>query len=207
MSDLHQIAAADARLLHSVASASTEILRRSGGWIACRPGCTQCCLGPFAITPLDALRLQAGLRSLAASDPARAGALRARVAAYLRTIAPLYSGDTSTGALHDEAALPDSLDDLPCPALDPATGRCDLYTSRPITCRTFGPVARAGDDFLGPCELCYTSATDHQILACAVDIDPEQIEAALLEQLVALGHASPTIVAYALAGPSGISES
>ncbi len=35
---------------------------------------------------------------------------------------------------------------VPCPALDPATGHCDLYVHRPITCRTFGPPVRFADD-------------------------------------------------------------
>ena len=34
------------------------------------------------------------------------------------------------------------MDDVPCPALDPETGGCDLYAARPITCRTFGLTLR-----------------------------------------------------------------
>ena len=130
---------ADRRLLAAVASALDEASRRSGAWLVCRPGCTACCLGPFPITQLDALRLREGLSELAARDPARAARIRDRA-----------------------AATPADLDDVPCPALDPETGCCELYESRPMTCRTFGPVMWTEDGGIGACELCYDGATDEE---------------------------------------------
>jgi Fe-S-cluster containining protein len=172
-----------------------EAARLSGEWLVCRPGCIQCCIGPFAITSLDVVRLK---RGLAALDPGRAERVLARTARYLETIAPVYPGDPATGELFDDA-LPDSLDDLPCPALDPETGYCDLYEARPVTCRTFGPVTRTEDGSLAACELCYVGATDEQMAACAVEVDPRELEAALLDELEQAGSSGKTIVAYALA--------
>jgi len=175
-----------------------EATRRSGSWLACRLGCTQCCIGPFAITQLDVLRLRSGLAALEALDPARAAAVRARAAAYVEKIAPVYPGDPGTGELFGEQDLPDSTDELPCPALDPATGACDLYDARPITCRSFGPATKIGDGRLAACELCYVGATDAEIAACAVELDPEGLELTLVEALEKAGRKGVTIVGYAL---------
>ena len=181
-----------------------EADRRSGPWLACRPGCTQCCIGPFAITRLDALRLRRGLDALHAADPGRAQAVRDRAAAYVSAVGPVYPGDPATGELWDQDGLPESLEDLPCPALDPHTGCCDLYDARPVTCRTFGPATRIDEEAIAACDLCYTGATDEQIAQCAVDIDCTALERELLTALEAAGSTGMTIVAYALALPASV---
>lgn len=183
-----------------------EAVRRGGAWVACRPGCTQCCIGPFAINQLDARRLRQGLDGLAALDPARAAAVRRRAQESIDRARPVYPGDPVTGQLYDADALPESLDDLPCPALDPATGCCELYSARPMTCRTFGPATLIGDNTLGACELCYTDATELQMMECAVEVDAEGREDALLAALAAAGPSGMTIIAYALAVPDVGSE-
>ena len=96
--------------------------------------------------------LRRGLAELEASDPARAARVRARAGQY---------GDG---------------DDEPCPALDPDTGACDLYAWRPLTCRVFGPPVRSGSGAIGMCELCFEGASDEEIAACAVEIDPAVME-------------------------------
>jgi Fe-S-cluster containining protein len=192
MGALVQIDAGDRRLLAAVADSMAEAARRSGEWLVCRPGCTQCCIGAFAITQLDARRLREGLLELNATDPARAAAVRARAEAYILT------GGLPSDILRNENALPDSLDDIPCPALDPSTGCCDLYDARPMTCRAFGPVTQMDDGNLGACELCYVGATDEQMKECAVEVDPEGLESALVEALATEGIGGTTIVAYAL---------
>ncbi len=199
MEALIRIEGGDRRLLAAVGEALEQSARLSGDWLVCRPGCTQCCMGPFAITQLDALRLSRGLAALEATDPARAARVRARADSYVSGIGPLYPGDAVSGELRDEDALPAAMDDAPCPALDPETGRCDLYEARPITCRTFGPVTRAGDDTLAACELCYAGATDEEMARCAVVIDPGGLEGELAAALESNGFAGMTIVAYALA--------
>jgi Fe-S-cluster containining protein len=172
---LIQIETGDRQLLSHIADAMAESARRSGEWLVCRPGCTQCCLGPFEITPLDVRRLRAGLAALNSLDPHRAQRVQARAAVY------------------DE-----SIEDIPCPALDPETGWCDLYEWRPITCRTFGPVTRTADGALAACELCYTGASDEQMAACEVIFDPQGIEGGLLDALDAAGETDMTSVAGAL---------
>src|SRR4051812_27525664 len=145
MDALIQIQTGDRQLLAEIAAVMAEAVRRSGDWVVCRLGCTACCIGPFAITQLDALRLQRGMETLAASDPSRAAAVRARAAEYLAAM-----GDGL-----DEDGLPHAMNEVACPALDPATGGCDLYEARPVTCRSFGPATRIGDNRLAACELCY----------------------------------------------------
>jgi len=183
-----------------------EAARRSGAWLVCRLGCTQCCIGAFAITPLDAIRLRRGLAELDLEDPTRAQAVRRRAAEYVRATSSIYPGDPAAGELFDEDALPDVMDELPCPALDPATGRCDLYSSRPITCRTFGPVTRVENGAFAACELCYSGASDEEMAACAIEIDPEGLESDVLAALDREGATGATIVAYALTSGLPISQ-
>src|SRR5262245_474468 len=124
----------------------TEAARKSGAWLACRPGCASCCIGLFPITQLDALRLRQGLTHLAATDPERAERVRQRAQLAAAEIARAFPGATVNTILDGNFA-----DDDPCPALDPATQTCDLYSSRPVTCRTFGPPVRCGSESVGVC--------------------------------------------------------
>jgi Fe-S-cluster containining protein len=193
----------DSALIQIVDAAMAEAARKSGAWLVCRLGCTQCCLGPFAINPLDVRRLQQGLAELETRDPDRAEQVRERARRSLARLADGFPGDPETGILDDseeaEARFADFAGDEPCPSLDPETGGCDLYSSRPMTCRTFGPPVRCGPEAVGVCELCYQGATGEQIAACEVEVDPDGVEAGLLDQLErATGAAGQTIVAYAL---------
>jgi Fe-S-cluster containining protein len=180
----------DRELLQIVDAAMAEAARRSGAWLVCRPGCYSCCLGLFPISRLDAVRLQQGLTELAASDPARATRVRQRA----QTAASQFAG-ASVPALLDS----DLYDDAPCPALDPDAGTCDLYASRPITCRTFGPPVRCGSESVGVCELCFEGATDEEIAACEVEVDPDGFEFELVQRIEEMtGESGNTIVAFAL---------
>ncbi len=163
----------DGHLIQIVDAALAEAGRKAGGWLACRVGCTECCLGPFPIAPLDAERLRSGFAELSARDPERAARLRLRALAYVSRLERDYPGDTVARVLgEDEAAEQEA-----CPALDPETGACDLYAARPLTCRTFGPPIRLGDSALGICELCFQGASDEEIAACEVAIDPAALPA------------------------------
>ena len=164
----------DRELVQIVDSATAETIRRSGEWIVCRAGCFQCCLGPFPITQLDAMRLRDGLKQLEQID--------AQWAARVRTRAVEYVAD----------------DDAPCPALDPSTGCCDLYEWRPMTCRTFGPAALQEDGSVAACELCYEGASGEEIAACVVETDPDDLETALLAELESNGVEGEVTVALAL---------
>jgi Fe-S-cluster containining protein len=175
-------------LIGIVDAAMAEAVRRSGAWLACRPGCFECCLGAFPITQTDAQRLREGLAALAATDPPRAARVGQRAREAVVRLCRQFPGDPLAvlAMLDDESAE----DNQPCPALDPATGTCDLYEARPVTCRTFGPAVSCGGEALGVCELCYQGASDEEIAACRVDLDAEAMEDA----------GSETIVAFALSG-------
>src|ERR1700683_3175757 len=62
----------DQALIQIVDSALAEAARRSGEWLVCRPGCTQCCIGVFPINQLDAVRLRRGFADLEKREPKRA---------------------------------------------------------------------------------------------------------------------------------------
>ncbi len=114
-----------------------------------------------------------------------------------------FPGDPITGLLDPseeaEARFEDFANDEPCAALDPATGLCDLYRARPMTCRVFGPPVRS-EQGLGVCELCYHGATEEQIAACEMPVDPEGREAELLQEFeLSSGRHGRTLVAFVLA--------
>jgi Fe-S-cluster containining protein len=187
----------DRSLIQIVDAALAESARKSGAWLACRPGCTPCCIGPFAISVLDAARLRRGLDGLDIADPARATRVRTRAVEWVARNCVAFPGDPQTGVLSgDEDAFEAFANDEACPALDPTSGLCDLYTSRPMTCRVFGPPVRLGDQELGVCELCFDGATEAEIASCAVDLDVSRIESELLSQMDPPGE---TIVAFCLA--------
>jgi Fe-S-cluster containining protein len=193
----------DQKLVQIMDAALADAGRRSGSWLVCRPGCTQCCMGVFAITQLDAARLQHGLVELEEHDPQRAASVRDRARDAVVRLSPEFPGDRTTGILSDdetaEHRFEDFANDEPCPVLDPAKGTCDLYASRPLTCRAFGPPVRS-DDGLGVCELCFHGASDEQIVACEMEVDPDDLESKLLEEMQSQGSPSGrTIVAFALA--------
>jgi Fe-S-cluster containining protein len=199
--------ASDSKLVQIVDAAFAEAARRSGEWLVCRPGCTQCCHGVFEITLLDAVRLQQGLAELQHSDPERAVRVHQRAQAAVERLSPEFPGDPATGLLNDDdEAFENFANDEPCPALDPETGKCDLYAARPITCRVFGPPLRS-EGGLGVCELCYHGATDEQISGCEMIPDPDDLESQLLNDLEdETGAAGCTIVAFALTGKPKVGE-
>ena len=61
-----------------VDAAFADAAQRSGNWLLCRPGCTQCCIGVFEINQLDAMRLRQGLAELKKKDPERARLVQER---------------------------------------------------------------------------------------------------------------------------------
>ena len=191
--------AGDAQLVQIMDAALADAARRAGDWLACRPGCTQCCHGAFVINALDAERLKAGMRALHAADPGKADAIEQRAKAWLTEYGPGFPGDAATGALGTSEAEQDLFEDFAneaaCPALNPATGLCDVYEWRPMTCRVFGPPVRMGDGgALGCCELCFVGASEQEIAACEMPV-PREEEDKLVEEI---GDAAETVVAFAL---------
>lgn len=196
----------DLELIQIVDKALLEAERKAGEWLVCRPGCTQCCVGAFAINQLDVERLRAGMESLFRADPERAERVRRRAAAYIERLARDFPGNVGTGILDDTAEEDGRFDsfanDEVCPVLDPATATCDLYEFRPMTCRVFGPPVRNEDGNLSVCELCFHGATDEQIVACELIADPSGMEDQVLNELKVEGKTGNTIVAFAVGDSS-----
>jgi Fe-S-cluster containining protein len=158
----------------------------------------------FAINQLDAIRLRKGLAELELRVPERSARIRRRAQDAVARLSDEFPGDPVTGVLDkddtEEAAK--RWDDFgnaePCPVLDPETGTCELYESRPVICRTFGP-ALTSDGDLGHCELCFVGATEEEVIASEMHPDPDNLESVLLEELRrTTGASGETIIAFAL---------
>jgi Fe-S-cluster containining protein len=189
--------ARDAELIQIVDAALADAARRAGAWLVCRPGCSSCCYGAFAISMLDAARLRAGLEALRAVSPERAAVLEERAHAWIASYGAEFPGDPITGRLHESAEalgrFEEFANDVPCPLLEP-DGVCALYAARPMTCRAFGPPVRVGaGDALGCCELCFKGANEAEIAACEMYL-PHEFE----DRLAAEAGPGRTIVAFAL---------
>jgi Fe-S-cluster containining protein len=194
-------------LVQIVDTAVADAYQRGGPHLVCRPGCSQCCIGVFPIAHEDAARLRDALTHLEQTDPERSQRIRARVQHSLTRLDPWFPGDLTTGILNEdhEAAIlfEEFANDEPCPVLDPDHGTCDLYESRPILCRTFGPPMRSpgdnGEINLATCELCFIHATTEEIAACELDPTiPEQEEASNQAFNAAHNLHGQTLIAYAL---------
>lgn len=184
----------------ALADATRRAQRADGtSWLACHPGCTPCCHGVFKISMLDAERLLSALRNLEVSDPETAMNVRQRARNFTAAFASVYPGDTVSGLLHSdeeawEAFANSPLLDLPCPALSPLDGRCELYEGRPLTCRIFGPPVRSSQG-MGVCELCYVDADVESVVAGQMYLTHGQLEGEL-DRLLPEGE---TIIAWTLA--------
>jgi Fe-S-cluster containining protein len=195
----------DGKLVQIVDKALAESARKSGEWLVCRKGCTQCCIGVFPINQLDVARLRQGMAKMDATEATRASAIRERARRSLERIGHDFPGDTRTGVLDEDEDAQESFmeyaNDEPCPALSPTTGECELYAYRPMTCRVFGPPVRSeSEEGLGVCELCYHGATDEEIAACELRPDPDDLESSLVEQVERRsGVRGNTIIAFCLA--------
>ena len=192
-------------LVQIVDTAVADAYRRGGAHLVCKPGCSQCCIGVFPIAHEDAARLREGLAALTQTDPERAARIRTRVAASLTRLDLWFPGDLATGILNEdhEAAIlfEEFANDEPCPVLDLDHGTCDLYESRPILCRTFGPPMRTEENNLATCELCFVHATTEEIAACELDPAIPALEETSNEAFnAAHGLHGQTLIAYALRG-------
>lgn len=135
-----EMEAAAAGLVRWFDSAIRRGEARVGGHLACRVGCTGCCIGLFEITALDAARLERGICELTSRDPEAASALVDRASRHEGRMVEAFPGDPSTGVLSDDEAARvvffTRFGEMPCPALDPTRGSGLLYAWRPLSCRT-----------------------------------------------------------------------
>jgi len=194
-----RLPAGDSELVRIVDASLADAARRAGERLVCRMGCTQCCYGAFAINELDALRLSEGMETLRRTEPDLAADIQRRARAWIAEHGPKFPGDLKAGALgrssEDVERFEDFANEAACPALDPVTGRCDVYAWRPMTCRVFGPPVRMGDgNALGHCELCFVGASKQVVAACEMAV-PNDLEAGLVDEI---GVARETVVAFAV---------
>lgn len=202
------VGALDRTLLRILDVDAARAAELAGDRLVCRPGCDECCHGPFAITALDARRLERGLHALRWDDPARSRAVEARVEAAAESLSGSFPGDLETGFITgDEASTQRFMrrhSSVPCPALDPGTGTCDLYGYRPVMCRTFGPPSRVADEALPPCRLCFTDCAEDEIERSRVAFDADDVEGKILADLDDGGR--ETLVVWALRRAAGTRE-
>src|ERR1700689_825937 len=83
----------DSQLIQILDAALEDAARRSGDWLVCRPGCSQCCVGAFAINQLDATRLRNGLAELAKRYPERAARIIDRARSSAKRLSLDYPGN------------------------------------------------------------------------------------------------------------------
>ena len=166
----------DAGLLAVVDATMAGAAKACGANLACRAGCTECCIGPFNISALDADRLRRGLDELARRDPARASAIRERAREACAAFAADFPGD-------------------------PSTGFCELDTHRPIGCRTYGPPMRIESVDLPPCRLCFVDAPFGAIDACRTTLGSGALEDPLEEIARVAGWPAETLIGFALVRP------
>lgn len=190
----------DSDLIQITNASLADAYARAGHWMACHPGCHQCCIGVFPISALDADRLR---HALDTASPELSQRIRDRVTAARERLTPDFPGNPATGELftepHHEEQFEDFANDEPCPVLNPVTGTCDLYAARPMTCRTFGPPMPNDEGGLGVCELCFVGAPETEVARCTVDTEFLQVEEqTLAEKQAREGDCGLTIVAFAL---------
>ncbi len=195
----------DRRFLDRIDRVMHDAAARAGDRWGCGPGRTDCCIGPFPIHLLDARRLLRGLDALRRVDPERAAAIAGRASEAAGSLREGFPGDAAAGVLDDDDDAQQAYftrhETLPCPALDPASGRCELYAARPWTCRTFGPPIRIGGEDLPACPFCFAPCSAEETEALRVEPDPEGLEDALVDRLERdEGVAGETIIAFALLG-------
>ncbi|MGD0095945.1 MAG: YkgJ family cysteine cluster protein [Terracidiphilus sp.] len=189
----------DSLLVKIMSDSFADAAARAGQHLVCREGCSQCCHGAFALGPLDALRLQAGMETLRASDPNLAREVEHRASMWTVEHEAAFPGDFQTGILGDTPEERERFEsfanEAPCPALDTETGRCDVYKWRPMTCRLFGPPVRMGEgQELAHCELCFKGASEAEVAACEMEV-PFELESEILAEIPSKGE---TVVAFAL---------
>jgi Fe-S-cluster containining protein len=140
---------------------------------------------------------------LESNEPDRAGRVRCRAGLAAEQLAAHFPGDASNGRLSsDESALDTFFAryrKLACPALDPESGRCDLYAWRPVACRTYGPPLRFGSERADPCPKCFQGASAEDVERARIEPDRGGLEQALLDR-IGQGPDEPeqTLIAHVL---------
>jgi Fe-S-cluster containining protein len=194
---------ADQKLVRIIDAGFAEAKRQAGEWLACRPGCGQCCHGMIPINVLDVRRLLKGMERLRRSDPERAERVLARARQTVERSAPDFPGNAAEGVLRgsreEREGFFEAYAETPCPALDPESEACEIYEFQPVACRAAGPPISFAGNSLPHCKLCFVGAADDEVEAARVDVDPESFEMSLLLEL----GLEQSVIAFALAQCTG----
>jgi Fe-S-cluster containining protein len=194
---------ADRKLLRIIDAGFAEAKRRAGRRLACHPGCGQCCHGMIPINVLDVRRLAQGMERLRRFDPGRAERVLARARQIVERSAADFPGNPAEGVLRgsreEREAFFEKYAGAPCPALHPDSEACEVYEFRPVACRAAGPPVSFAGNPLPHCELCFAGATDEEVEAARVDVDPESYEMSLLLE----AGLEQSVIAFALAMTRG----
>jgi Fe-S-cluster containining protein len=169
-----------ARLRKGVGDADAEwqkaAARTRPDELLCRAGCFGCCIGSFEISLPEAIILRDAVSALPESRRTR---VRERAARLVARGAKAFPGDPVAGVLdpgrseEQDAAYFDALENVACPLLELPSGRCAVYGSRPVTCRTYGLAWREASAVVHPaCPLNLADATPAHTLETAVDVSP-----------------------------------
>jgi Fe-S-cluster containining protein len=107
--------------------------------IPCRRGCSRCCIGPFAITVVDAAGLREGTAHLDTATRQDIEECARRQVASIESEFPRLARSPFVDDWPDMEMdrLVNRFAELRCPALG-ADGSCRVYEYRPMTCRTMG---------------------------------------------------------------------
>lgn len=181
--------------------------RTDPGDLACRAGCFGCCIGLFEISLAEAALVRAGVARLSPADRAD---VRTRAQGITDESARQFPGDPVRGLLdpdrseESDDAYFEVVADRACPMLELPSGRCRIYESRPITCRTYG-FAWAKDRAVihPPCGLNLPGATPERQLETAIDVglvdEAEDVATELAAEL-GLRPETETTIAHAVVG-------
>lgn len=137
--------------------------------LQCGAGCSLCCHGLFEVGSGDVPLLAEGLEKL---DPLRRKEVIARSLAIVEANSHPNLRDCSPA---EKEAFFERTTSTPCPNLD-ESGRCVMYESRPLVCRTFGLPLREGRRYVGDiCDLNFTKSTRAERMAAAWDLEWEDV--------------------------------
>lgn len=124
------------------------------GQLPCHAGCTQCCIGPFPITILDADRLRIGLRSLSDEQRERIEQVAQEQVVAMEAAYPLLTQSPFLDQWPDDEIdrLVTDFHQQPCPALG-VQGLCAVYEHRPLACRSMGVPTEQDGITHGACQV------------------------------------------------------
>lgn len=167
MSDIIEILVRYRELLNEVDTWFARCSLVAGEQISCQRGCSACCRGLFDITLLDACLLQDGFKRL---SPAIKRSVRTSARQKILEVQQHWSDFSAPWLMNSypeeewDLVMPEE-DETPCPLLG-TDGLCQVYDSRPMTCRLNGiPLVDTSGEILFDewCSLNFTSLNPLQI--------------------------------------------